>query len=167
MESSKLLIFPWDLSRKDDKFELGDFSADTVLSGPWGPRWRGSPPRWPSWISGLEVCFSNKSKPFVSIYCENYPFLSTNFAINRKLIQNIVIGGLCFIVSVQRKSEEIELLNLRISGQIFSIFYLFKLQYKFSIEWTPFFFNLWPRICIAVWNLNRPFANILFEFSSV
>ena len=54
----RLLNFPWDLSRKDDKFELGDFSADTVLSGPWGPRWRGSPPRWPSWISGLEVCFS-------------------------------------------------------------------------------------------------------------
>ena len=37
VESSKLLIFPLDLSRKDDKFELGDFSADIVLSGPWGP----------------------------------------------------------------------------------------------------------------------------------
>jgi len=37
VDPSKLLIFPWDLSRKDDKFELGDFSADTVLSGPWGP----------------------------------------------------------------------------------------------------------------------------------
>ena len=32
-------------------------------------------------------------------------FLSTNFAMNRKLIQNIVKGD--FIVSVQRKSEEI------------------------------------------------------------
>jgi len=32
VDPSKLLIFPW-----DDKFELGDFSADTVLSGPWGP----------------------------------------------------------------------------------------------------------------------------------
>ena len=56
LKLSKLL----NLSRKHDKFEMEDFSADTVLSGPPGSHWWGSFPRWPSWISRLESCISWK-----------------------------------------------------------------------------------------------------------